>query len=36
MDAALLQATMEWKFIPALNAGRPVASRTRLAISFQQ
>ncbi len=36
MDSALLQATMEWKFIPALNAGRPVASRTRLAISFQQ
>lgn len=36
MDAALLQATAGWKFIPALNAGRPVASRTRLAISLRQ
>ena len=36
MDAALLQATAGWKFIPALNAGRPVASRTRVAISLRQ
>ena len=36
MDAALLQATAGWKFIPALNAGRPVASRTRMAISLRQ
>ena len=36
MDAALLQATAGWKFIPALNAGRPVASRTRVAVSLRQ
>jgi hypothetical protein len=35
-DAALLQATAGWKFIPALNAGRPVACRTRMAISLRQ
>jgi len=36
IDAALLQSTTGWKFIPALNAGRPVASRTRLAVSLRQ
>jgi hypothetical protein len=36
VDAALLRATAGWKFIPALDAGRPVASRTRLAVSFRQ
>ena len=36
MDAALLLATAGWKFIPALNAGRPVACRTRLAVSLRQ
>jgi hypothetical protein len=36
MDAALLLATKGWKFIPALNAGRPVASRTRVAVSLRQ
>ncbi len=36
LDAALLQATTAWKFIPAFDAGRPVASRTRLAISLRQ
>jgi hypothetical protein len=36
IDAALLHATTGWKFIPALNAGRPVASRTRLAVSLRQ
>lgn len=36
MDAALLLATARWKFIPALNAGRPVASRTRVAVSLRQ
>ena len=35
MDAALLLATARWKFIPALNAGRPVASRTRVAVSLR-
>lgn len=35
-DAALLNATTGWKFIPAFNAGRPVASRTRMAISLRQ
>ena len=36
MDATLLLATAGWKFIPALNAGRPVACRTRLAVSLRQ
>ncbi len=36
MDATLLQATAGWKFIPAVNAGRPVASRTRVAVSLRQ
>jgi len=35
-DSALLEATTGWKFIPALNAGRAVASRTRLAVSLRQ
>jgi len=36
MDAALLRATAGWKFIPAVDAGRPVASRTRVAVSLRQ
>jgi hypothetical protein len=36
MDPALLQAPTGWKFIPALKAGRPVASRTRMAVSLKQ
>jgi hypothetical protein len=35
-DAALLNATTGWKFIPAFNAGRPVACRTRMEISLRQ
>jgi|SRR5579862_3028989 len=34
--AALLLATAGWKFIPAFNAGRPIACRTRMAISLKQ
>jgi hypothetical protein len=36
LDAALLQATAGWKFIPAFNGGRPVACRTRMAVSLRQ
>jgi len=36
LDAALLQATTVWKFIPARSADRPVASRMRLAISLRR
>jgi hypothetical protein len=32
-DAELLRATEEWKFIPAFKGNRPVASRSRLAVS---
>lgn len=35
-DAHLLDATAEWKFIPAFKGGRPVASRSRLAVSLMQ
>jgi hypothetical protein len=35
-DAALIQAASGWKFIPAFRAGRPVASRMRLAVSLRQ
>ncbi len=31
-DSALLQAARNWKFIPALKNGRPVASRIRLSV----
>jgi len=33
-DADLLRATEEWKFIPALKGNRPVACRSRLAVSL--
>jgi len=33
-DADLLRATEEWKFIPAFKGNRPVACRSRLAISL--
>src|SRR5438477_1265524 len=36
MNSTLIHAAAEWKFIPALDAGRPVASRTRLAVSLRQ
>jgi hypothetical protein len=36
MDSALVHAAAGWKFIPALHAGHPVASRTRLAVSLRQ
>jgi hypothetical protein len=36
IDPALLRAIAGWKFIPALHAGRPVACRTRLAVSLRQ
>jgi hypothetical protein len=32
-DKALLDATADWKFIPALKAGRPVASRMQLGVT---
>jgi hypothetical protein len=35
-DAGLLNAALNWKFIPALKSGRPVASRFRIAISGKQ
>jgi hypothetical protein len=33
-DADLLRATEEWKFIPAFKGNRPVACRSRLAVSL--
>jgi hypothetical protein len=33
-DAELLRATEEWKFIPAFKGNRPVACRSRLAVSL--
>ncbi len=33
-DAELLRATGEWKFIPAFKGNRPVACRSRLAVSL--
>jgi hypothetical protein len=33
MDADLLDATTQWKFIPAFKDGRAVASRVRIAVS---
>lgn len=36
IDPGLISAAMEWKFIPAFSGGRPVASRTRLAISMKR
>ncbi len=35
-DAVLTDAANGWKFIPAFKAGRPVASRIRLAVSLRQ
>ncbi len=35
-DADLLNAAMEWKFIPAFNGGRAVASRLRMALSARR
>jgi hypothetical protein len=36
VDPDLLNATAEWKFIPAFKGGRPVASRLRLAVSLKR
>ncbi len=36
LDPSLLSAAMGWKFIPAYNGGRAVASRMRIAISPQR
>lgn len=36
VDADLLDAARAWKFIPASNNGRAVASRTRLAVSAKR
>ena len=36
IDDSLLQATTGWKFIPAFDGGRPVASRARIGISLMQ
>jgi hypothetical protein len=33
-DADLLRATEEWKFVPAFKGNRPVACRSRLAVSL--
>jgi hypothetical protein len=33
-DAELLRATQEWKFIPAFKGNRPVACRSRLAVTL--
>lgn len=36
VNADLLNAALNWKFIPALKSGRPVASRFRIAVSAKQ
>jgi len=36
VDPDLINAALTWKFIPAFNDGRPVASRLRLAVSPRQ
>lgn len=35
-DAGLMSSTSKWKFIPAFNAGRPVASRIFLGVSLKR
>src|ERR1700687_1715061 len=35
-DARLMSSTSKWKFIPAFNAGRPVASRIFLGVSLKR
>jgi len=35
-DEALINSTSTWKFIPAFNAGRPVASRILLGVSLKR
>src|ERR1700687_1091306 len=35
-DARLMNSTAKWKFIPAFNAGRPVASRIFLGVSLKR
>jgi hypothetical protein len=35
-DAALVRASLGWKFIPAFKNGRAVACRTRLSVSLKQ
>jgi len=35
-DTDLVQAAMEWTFIPAFKDGRAVASRLRLAVSTKR
>lgn len=36
VNGDLLNAALNWKFIPALRGGRPVASRFRIAVSGKQ
>lgn len=35
-DPALLEAARQWKFVPALRGGKPVASRFRLSVSMRR
>lgn len=36
VDPALIQATSDWKFVPAMKSGRPVACRIRLSVAALQ
>ena len=35
-DEGLMNSTSTWKFIPAFNAGRPVASKILLGVSLKR
>jgi protein TonB len=35
LDAAALEAVSQWRFVPATNRGRPVATRSRAPVSFR-
>jgi hypothetical protein len=36
IDEGLIKSTSNWKFIPAYNAGEPVASRILLGVSLKR